>query len=211
DLGSMGTLICMLSSVSIPLVVWTVLHTPVSLQVTGANFLKLTIIYLATAVPFFFTGLLFSVLFARSTGSITILYGADLAGGASACLAVVPLLNTIGAPDALLLSSSVMALAGAFWAGDRKIGRAARAFVVLSLAFLGWAHHGRKMDVIYAKGVLRDPKWVEFAKWNAISRMEVNNQGGSRYVVIDADATTAIMNVDPAKWDKDQPSSTAPT
>ena len=211
DLGSMGTLICMLSSVSIPLVVWTVLHTPVSLQVTGANFLKLTIIYLATAVPFFFTGLLFSVLFARSTGSITILYGADLAGGASACLAVVPLLNTIGAPDALLLSSSVMALAGAFWAGDRKIGRAARAFVVLSLAFLGWAHHGRKMDVIYAKGVLRDPTWVEFAKWNAISRIEVNNQGGSRYVVIDADATTAIMNVDPAKWDQDQPSSPAPT
>lgn len=210
DLGAMGTLICMLSSVSIPLVVWTVLHTPVSLQVTGTNFLKLTIIYLVTAVPFFFTGLLFSVLFARSTGSITLLYGADLAGGASACLAVVPLLNSIGAPDALLLSSTVMALAGAFWAGDRKIGRAARGLVVLSLAFLAWSHHGRKMDVIYAKGVLRDPKWVEFSKWNAISRIEVNNQGGSRYVVIDADATTAIMNVDPAKWDQDQPSSPAP-
>ena len=209
DLGSMGALICILSSLSIPLVVWIVLHTPVSLQVTGANFGRLTIIYLATAVPFFFTGLLFSVLFARSTGAISILYGADLTGGASACLAVVPLLNTIGAPDALLLCSVVLALAGAFWAGSRKVGRLARLLVVITLAFLAWAHLGRKMDVIYAKGLLRDPKWVEFAKWNAISRIEVNNQNGSRYVVIDADATTAIMNVDPARWDQDQPTSIA--
>lgn len=211
DLGSMGTAICIFSSLSIPAVVWIVLHTPVSLQVTGANFGKLTIIYLTTAVPFFFTGLLFSVLFARSTGAISFLYGADLVGGASACLAVVPLLNTIGAPDALLLCSVVMAAAGALWAGSRKIGRAAWALVLLTAAFLVWAHHGDRMDVIYAKGMLRDPKWVEFAKWNAISRIEVDNQHGSRYVVIDADATTAIMNVDPAKWDQDQPASPAPS
>jgi spermidine synthase len=211
DLGSLGTLICILSSLSIPIVVWIVLHTPVSLQVSGENFARLTVIYVATAVPFFFTGLLFSVLFARSTGAISILYGADLAGGATACLAVVPLLNTIGAPDSLILCSVVMALAGALWAGSRKIGRSARVLVVIALAFLIWSHHGRRMDVIYAKGMLRDPKWVEFAQWNAISRIEVNNQNGSRYVVIDADATTAIVNVDPAKWGQDQRSSPAPT
>lgn len=211
DLGSMGTLICILSSLSIPVVVWIVLHTPVSLQVSGANFARLTVIYLSTAVPFFFTGLLFSVLFARSTSAISILYGADLAGGATACLAVVPLLNTLGAPDSLLLCSVVLALAGALWAGSRKIGRWARVLVVLSLALVIWSHLGRRMDVVYAKGLLRDPRWVEFARWNAISRIEVNNQNGSRYVVIDADATTAIMNVDPAKWDQDQPSSPAPS
>src|SRR5690349_20217387 len=133
DLGSMGTLICMMSSVAIPGVVWIVLHTPVSLQVTAVNFGKLTIIYLATAVPFFFTGLLFSVLFARSTGAISILYGADLAGGASACLAVVPLLNTMGAPDSLLLCSVVMSIAAALWAGSRQIGRFARALVLATV------------------------------------------------------------------------------
>ncbi|HSM87191.1 MAG TPA: hypothetical protein VLT16_13620, partial [Candidatus Limnocylindrales bacterium] len=184
---------------------------PVSLQVTGGNFARLTVIYLVTAVPFFFTGLLFSVLFARSTGAISVLYGADLAGGASACLAIVPLLNTIGAPTVLLCCSAVMALAGGCWAGSRRIGRWAWALCAVSLAFAAWSHHGRRMDVVYAKGILRDPRWVEFAKWNAISRIEVNNQNGSRYVVIDADATTAIMNVDPAKWDQDQPSSPPPT
>ena len=57
--------------------------------------------------------------------------------------------------------------------------------------------------MIYAKGAYRDPRWVEYARWNAISRIEVNTQLGGRYVVIDADATTAIMNVDPALWDQD--------
>ena len=64
------------------------------------------------------------------------------------------------------------------------------------------------MDVIYAKGMLRDPKWIEYAKWNAISRIEVSTQHGGRYVVIDADATTAIMNVDPAQWEQDHCSPT---
>ncbi|HYX51823.1 MAG TPA: hypothetical protein VE783_00105 [Candidatus Limnocylindrales bacterium] len=211
DIGALGTWLCLLNALSIPAVLWVVLHTPVSLQVTGGNFARLTVIYLVTAVPFFFTGILFSVVFARSSSAITVLYGADLGGGASACVAIVPFLNTIGAPSVLLLCSVVMAVAGVFWAGSRKSATLARVVAVVSILFLLWGHAGRRMDVIYAKGILRDPNWIEFAKWNAISRVEVNNQNGSRYVVIDADATTAIMNVDPAKWDQDQPASPAPT
>lgn len=207
ETGNLGTVLCLANSLCIPVVVWVVLHTPVSLQVNWANFGRLTVIYLATAVPFFFTGLLFSVLFARSTGAIPILYGADLAGGAAACLTVVPLLNTVGAPDVLLSCSMLMAVSAVLWAGDRRMSRAARGLAVLTVALFAWSHYGHKFDVIYAKGALRDPQWVEFAKWNAISRIEVNNQNGARYVVIDADATTAVMNVDPAKWGEDQTSS----
>src|SRR6185312_7127778 len=170
-ISELGAWLCVLNSACIFGAIEVVLHTPVSLEVTGANFGKLTIIYLATAVPFFFTGLLFSVLFARSTGAISILYGADLAGGASACLAVVPLLNTLGAPDSLLLCSVVLSMAAALWAGSRKIGRVARVLVAVAVIFLVWCHLGHRMDVIYAKGLLRDPKWVEFSKWNAISRI----------------------------------------
>ena len=43
---------------------------------------RLTALYLAAAIPFFFTGLLFSVVFARESRHITRLYGADLVGGA---------------------------------------------------------------------------------------------------------------------------------
>jgi hypothetical protein len=202
DMRSLGARLCLLNSIFILASVEVVLHTPVSLEVNGFNFAKLTIIYLAAAVPFFLTGLLFSVLFARSTGHISQLYGADLAGGASACLLVVPLLNLIGAPNALLLASAFMALAATLWAGKSSLKRAGYVLATIFILLMAANYSGRLVDVIYAKGVFRDPKWVEFTRWNAISRIEVSTQLGGRYIVIDADATTAIMNVDPALWDK---------
>src|SRR5215831_11208310 len=59
ELRALGAWLCLLNSVLILAAVEVVLHTPVSLEVTGRNFGKLTIIYLAAAVPFFLTGLLF--------------------------------------------------------------------------------------------------------------------------------------------------------
>jgi hypothetical protein len=212
SLQALGAWLCILNAFCILAAVEVVLHTPVALEISGRNFAKLTIIYLAAAVPFFCTGLLFSVLFARCGGNrISQFYGADLAGGSLACLAVVPLLNQIGAPNALLLASAAMALAAALWSdrGRVKVTAAGLAglFVVLAVA----NHSGRLLDVIYAKGVLREARRIEFARWNAISRIEVDNQNGARYVVIDADATSAIMNADPDHWDRDQPGSPTPT
>jgi hypothetical protein len=203
DMRALGSRLCLLNSIFILASVEVVLHTPVSLEVTGQNFGKLTIIYLAAAVPFFLTGLLFSVLFARSSSQIPYLYGADLAGGSSACLLVVPLLNFIGAPNALLLASACMAVAAALWADQIKLRRMAYALAAVFVLLMAANYSGKIIDVIYAKGAYRDPKWVEYSRWNAISRIEVNTQLGGRYIVIDADATTAIMNVDPARWDHD--------
>jgi hypothetical protein len=202
DMPTLGAWLCLLNSIFILCSVEVVLHTPVSLEVTGRNFGKLTIIYLAAAVPFFLTGLLFSVLFARSSNHISQLYGADLAGGATACLAVVPLLNFIGAPNALLLASACMAVAAALWADQIKLRRAAYTLAAIFVLLIAANYSGKIIDVIYAKGVFRDPKWIEYARWNAISRIEVDTHLGGRYVVIDADATTAIMNVDPARWEQ---------
>src|SRR5579859_4252520 len=202
ELRTLGARLCLLNSICILAAVEVVLHTPVSLEVSGRNFGKLTIIYLAAAVPFFLTGLLFSVLFARSSSHIPHLYVADLAGGATACLAVVPLLNFIGAPNALLLASACMAVAAALWADQTKMRRVACGLAAVFVLLIAANYSGKIIDVIYAKGVYRDPKWVEYSRWNAISRIEVDTHLGGRYVVIDADATTAIMNVDPARWEQ---------
>jgi spermidine synthase len=192
--------LCIINSVVVLLVLEVVLHVPVALTVTGKNFLHLSVLYLAAAVPFFLTGLLFSIVFARETWRVPRLYGADLSGGALACLAVVPLLNWIGGPNTILASAVVMAAAGMVWAessGARKwAGALAFAFVVLIAA----NHSNRLIDVVYAKGELRDPAWVEFARWNALSRVEVDRQGGAKAIVIDADASTYIMNCDLAHW-----------
>jgi len=194
------TLSSLLNAVIVPIVLETVLHIPVSLELSRSNFLRLTAMYLASAVPFFLTGLEFSVIFARESDHISGLYGADLVGGSLACLAMVPLLNWLGGPNALLFSALMSAVAATIWANTnffKKIAYALTAAIVLLIAA---NHSGKLIDVIYAKGLFRDPSWVEFARWNAISRIEVDRQGGAKAVVIDADASTYIMNADLSQW-----------
>src|SRR3989442_2488640 len=175
-------LLCSVNAVSIFLTLEVVLHVPVSLELSRWNLLRLTAIYLTSTVPFFFTGLIFSVAFARETRHVTRLYGADLLGGALACLAVVPLLNGIGGPNAVLFAAFTSGVAALVW--KRKYpkrgpfpffyGLDLQSVVpILLLLLIVINHSGRFIDVIYAKGLFRDRSWVEFAKWNAISRVEV--------------------------------------
>src|SRR5215470_11878506 len=113
---ALATRLCMLNAAVIVIVLEIVLHVPVSLTVSGKNFLRLTVMYLAAAVPFFLTGLLLSIVFARETSRIPRLYGADLCGGALACLAVVPLLNWLGGPNTILVAGIALAAAAMIWA-----------------------------------------------------------------------------------------------
>jgi len=189
-----------LTAVAIPFALEVVLHVPVSLNLTGGNFLRLTVIYLVSAVPFFLTGLQFSVIFARMPGSIARLYGADLVGGALACIAIVPLLNWIGGPNAVLFSALVAAIAALVWAPNIAMKKRTGTLAVFVLLVIGLNHSGKVADIVWAKGIRRQN--VEFARWNAISRVEVDRQqDGARIVVIDADANTFIMNADPRQWD----------
>ena len=198
---TLAAVLCCVNAAAIPVVLEVVLHIPVSLDLSWANLLKLTVMYLAAAIPFMLTGILFSVVFAREARTITRLYGADLLGGALACLGVVPLLNWIGGPNTILFAGVAMALAGIMWALSSRTRKIAGVLAGALLVLIAANHDGRRIDVIYAKGMFRDQAWVEFARWNAISRVEVDNQGNQgKAIVIDADASTYVMNVDPHGW-----------
>jgi hypothetical protein len=186
------------SAVAIPFLLEIILHVPVSLDLTMGNFLRLTAIYGCSAVPFFLTGLQFSVIFARECSRIPRLYGADLTGGALACLGIVPLLNWIGGPNAILFAGLMSAIAAVVWSYSAK-GRLRTAALAAALAVLIGANMtGKIADIVWAKGVRRQN--VEFARWNAISRVEVDRQAdGARVIVIDADANTYIMTADPER------------
>jgi spermidine synthase len=192
--------ICLTNSLVVLLVLDTVIHTRVALEVSSGNFLRLTWLYLAAAVPFFLTGLLFSVVFARETQRIPRMYGADLCGGALACLAMVPLLNWLGGPNTIVFAGLALALAAIVWGESIMARRIAGIFALALAALIAANHSGRLIDVVYAKGMYRDPAWVEFARWNALSRVEVDRQGQAKAIVIDADASTYIMNADLSKW-----------
>ena len=102
-------------------------------------------------------------------------------------------------------------MAGSIWASSTKARRLALGVAAAFALLVAANHNGKWIDVVYAKGVFRDPRWVEFAKWNAISRIEINSQNGARYIVIDADATSAIMNTEPAQWDQEHSPNPTPT
>jgi len=197
---TLASRLCLTNAALIVVVLEIVLHVPVALNVSGKNFLHLTVLYLAAAVPFFLTGLLFSVVFAREITLIPRLYGADLCGGALACLAVVPLLNWLGGPNAILVAGIALTAAAMVWAESRSSRRNAAVLGLALIALTAANYSGRLIDVVYAKGMFRDPAWVEFARWNALSRVEVDRQGQAKAIVIDADASTYIMNADPTKW-----------
>jgi hypothetical protein len=192
--------LCLANSVVVVVVLETVLHIPVELNVSSWNFFRLTVLYLTAAVPFFLTGLLFSIVFARETGRIPRLYGADLCGGALACLAIVPLLNWLGGPNAILVAGISLACASMIWADARNSRRNAGIAALALAALIAANHSGRLIDIVYAKGMFRDPSWVEFARWNALSRVEVDRQGQAKAIVIDADASTYIMNAEVSRW-----------
>src|ERR1700692_230719 len=125
--------LCIINSLVVLPMLEIVLHVPVALTVTGKNFFHLSILYVAAAVPFFLTGLVFSIVCARETWRVSRLYGADLTGGALACLAVVPLLNWLGGPNTILMAAVTMAVAGVVWSSsgaERNLARALAIFFI---------------------------------------------------------------------------------
>jgi spermidine synthase len=192
--------VCLINAAAVFVVLEIVLHVPVALTVTWRNSLRLTGLYLATAVPFFLTGVLFSIVFSRETWRVSRLYGADLCGGAVACIAVVPLLDCIGGPNTVLAAGVAMAVASAVWSDVSQSRKLAIGAAVALGTLIAANYSNRFIDVVYAKGMFRDPAWVEFSRWNALSRVEVDRQGAAKAIVIDADASTYIMNCDLAHW-----------
>ena len=197
SVNQLGNVLCAANAIVILAVLELVVHTAVSLHLNWPNFWRLTALYLASAVPFFITGLLFSIVFARHPARIKQLYGADLLGGSLACLALVPLLNVIGGPNTILLAAVVVALAAVAWATPgRRL--AAACLTVALLALIAINFRGLLIDIVYAKGMKRAVPL--YARWNAISRVEVDQQGTGRAIVIDADAQTSLMNTEPHDW-----------
>jgi spermidine synthase len=193
----LGTALCAANALVILGALEVALHSSVAMHLDWANFGRLTVLYLASAVPFFITGLLFAIVFARHPVRITQLYGADLLGGSLACLALVPLLNFIGAPNTILFAGVAVALAGVAWAKSRAHWMPA-VLALLLLALIAVNFRGKLLDIVYAKGMKRVVPL--FAKWNALSRVEVDEQGWAKVIVIDADASTYLMNTDPHHW-----------
>ena len=166
------------------------------------NGVELTVVYFASALPFFFTGTILSLVISETMERVDRVYFFDLLGASGGCLLLLPLLNQFGGPNTVMAAAVLFAVASSLWfhlAGNhrgRVAGVAAALFLVALIAYNGKAHW---IDIHWAKGQ-RLPKET-YSRWNAFSRIALAPEpGGSgrMSIIIDADAATGIPSFD---WD----------
>jgi len=142
---------------------------------SASTLVVFTRLALTLAIPFYFSGICVTLALTRAAYPIGVVYGADLAGAALGCLAVLPLLSLLDGPGAIFAVAGVMALGGwsfARWGREQRLGRWALAAAGLMAALAvanGATYFG--FDPIIVKGVAEKRHWVSYEKWNSFSRV----------------------------------------
>jgi hypothetical protein len=91
---------------------WTILENPLSPLDTGSRTVeRLTWIYGASGLPFFFAGCVITLAISRYAKQMSRLYLFDLGGAATGCLLLIPALDRLGAVNAVLAVATVAAVA----------------------------------------------------------------------------------------------------
>ena len=181
----------------------------VGLNYSPTNLELMLAIYALAALPFFTGGSVMSIAFSRMTERINVLYAADLIGAAAGCLALIPLLNWLGAPGVVMVAAALSAMAAvAFTPAARRTRVAAAALALLTAAAVAQTSGATPFDLVDTKGHVGDR--VLFSKWNSFSRVAVYDRPhgdwslspkfvGSRapslFMDIDSAASTPILKV----------------
>jgi hypothetical protein len=141
----------------------------VGLNYSPENLMLMLTIYALAALPFFTGGAVMSIAFSRMTERINVLYGADLIGAAIGCLALIPLLNLLGAPGVVMTAAALSAAAALAFAPApqrRRFGAVAVLLIVAALA--AQVAGAAPFDVVDTKGHVVDRILV--SKWNSFTR-----------------------------------------
>lgn len=147
-------------------------HIRVGLVYTPDNARRLVLVYLFASLPFFTGGAVISLAFSRFADRVNVLYASDLLGAAAGCLALVPMLNLLGAPGAVIGAAGLSALAALSFAPASWRPRVLDAALALvAVPVLLQMTDLRPFDVGETKGHEHDE--VLFSKWNSFSRVGV--------------------------------------
>jgi predicted membrane-bound spermidine synthase len=184
----------LLFGLSTLLALYVILKNPLTFDPGSENYYRLAYIYLATAVPFFFSGCAVTLAITRFSHEITRLYLFDLMGAAAGCMLLIPLLNTIGAINTVLAVALIASLSAATFATSAGRYYAGAAGLV-SLGLAGLVVYNcatARIDIHKAKG--KEETQVLFSKWNSFSRITVTGDlATGAEIQIDADAATGIV------------------
>lgn len=163
----------LLFGVSSVLAIGISFRLPISLESSTANWLRIGLTYLMCSIPFFFGGLVVSLILAHRTAQANRLYFADLLGAACGCVALIPATNLLGAPSAVLFGAALAAVATLVLAppSDTRLRGAAGLMVGLLVLAVFANARLHSYDVKFVKGQPQPPTLA--LKWNSFSRVDV--------------------------------------
>jgi SAM-dependent methyltransferase len=187
------------------------LRLRVGLEYSPENVARLIAVYVIASLPFLAGGAALAVAVSRLYRDIGRVYACDLIGAAAGCLLLIPVLNIVGGPGALLFAAGLSAVGAWLFAsaeGRRRAADLAPALVAgIALVVQVWRPW---LDVREVKG--REAEQALYSKWNSFSRIAVYDREhqdwglsatytgpkpNSRFMDIDSSASTPILEGGP--------------
>ncbi len=169
--------------------------------IAAAPFSIPAVLFAVAALPFFFIGLVFATVFSSSPGLSTHLYAADLVGAGLGVLLAMPIINTLGVVNSLMLAS--ICFGASVFIGKYSTFRpvpsvlvAAGAIMLASNGALNWLYLDAArlpndkpaVDSLQGDGNVIQTSWDAFARTDLIQPAD----GGPYQVYVDG-AAGSIM------------------
>ncbi|HVU00966.1 MAG TPA: hypothetical protein VHE30_04410 [Polyangiaceae bacterium] len=153
---------------------------------------------LAGLLPYFFGGLVLSVVFTHSAGDLARLYRIDLGGAALGAVLVLPALRIANGPLLVPLLGLVATLVALAYA-RRRAQRGAAIFAAVASLALGalvvLQVRTNVLGITHSHG--QEEKNVELERWDPIARIMVETSGeDTKWINIDSQVQTAVL-----RWD----------
>ncbi|MBS1518980.1 MAG: hypothetical protein JSS91_12910 [Bacteroidetes bacterium] len=182
---------------------------PFSLLTEPVQFLYLPLYYLLITLPFFFAGLVISVLLVRYKKDVSKLYFFDLTGAGISCILFIFLIPAVGGNGAIVYIAGLGFLAAIVFSFKEHKTVSTVSFVLLALSLTLLINTDQRLPIhvtankIYGNYINDRPDLKVRTDWNIFSRIDVMKDEDSApdgyniyLAVIDAgNATTNIPNV----------------
>lgn len=173
---------CLALAASAPVAVALALMIPLQPITSPEGFLTMLVYGGALAVPFTVSGVALTLVLTRAGLPPGRVYGVDLVGAAIGCGVVIPLLDWLDAPSAVLVASALAALAAFAFAAARDDARAGRhrrlagglGLALLALGLLNANLESPWLRARTVKGEAEDPAQHLYTGWNTYSRVTVD-------------------------------------
>ncbi|MEW6733218.1 MAG: hypothetical protein AB1489_17960 [Acidobacteriota bacterium] len=187
-------LAAMLCAISLVVALVVLFRSDLNLTNFQGNYLRLLLVYIFASCPFFLGGLCISLALTHYADTVSRLYFYDLIGASLGCLLVIPALNLLGGPTAMLAISLPLLLAAIFFSrlGASHLTAPALVLLMIALGLVCYDYSTQAFAITNAKG---DVGKIIFQKWNSFSRVTVSGdpeKDSYLQIKIDSDAATSV-------------------